>query len=1815
MTSRWLNLFLRFSGYIFGLKQKIVGAKSWINTVPYVVVLLFVELGFLIISFPLYLAVSPKKLQERGLVFPSKEKESAHLRVYIARRKIGLAAVFGAGGIFLLKFIFISAVSIYLIGAQTLLAALEDWNFNTPADYTYDAAEIEVTGGAAQLKDISASGGTTNPGFNTDASGWTYYSWEAPADTTNSGSYVSSGGNPGGFVQVDLGATKKNKTVAGYWMQSFTTTIDDPASATLSLDWKAIAFVSPTPPNTFQVYAFVDNDDSNPHVGQSVWSSGEITGTTAWAGSGSIDITSKLTAADTYYLKIAVYAKTPGTNAVYQYAAGVDNVSLNWSRGMTYANDQPTIEPTDFLTLADVISWNSFTETATKNGGEIYYQLSHQGGSWKYWDGLAWSNANTPADSNTAVTINANISSFSIASEQIKWKAFLTGDGMQQVILDNVAVGYTQNSPPSVQNLTAEQNTASGFVHVNYSLQDNDSDPCSLANYQYSLTGAFAGEEMAMTAATGDPAHSGIADLSSSPGGTAHTFVWNAETDLGSVFLSTVYVRLRANDGITNSVYATSSVFILDYAPPTVSSVTAVQTPGSSDVQINYDLSDNTLDNILVELQISSDGGVTWDVPTTSATGDIGSAVTAGTGKEIIWDTGVDFPNHEENDMKVQIRAKDKYQNQGVYASSADWILDNASPVVATPADLLAQPHAGDTAVLVGGSFTEGNPNTNNFYVALNGASYGSATAGGTNTATPADQSVSAEVTLKGNDYISAVKIEHTDDFGRLTSNENNSPSASYKYVKPYTPLAPTITELAADTLSVTINKNLSEADGLEYAIFESLQNKYVQADGTFGDAPYWQPVGSVTIAGLAAPLSQYIFQVKSRNPRDTSYAATSESEFGNSASSDHMNPSITINSAAQTTDGTKYVVINYTGTDSQDRANNLIKYEYSANGTDWLTMTEKLGVGSSGVASLPFTASGASLVFAWDVGNDLPGAEDSAVYARLQSNDSISNSNIADASAFAINTAGPVISNLAVSQTSGTDSVVIGYDLADGAGSNTVVLSVSDDSGTTWNISAPNASGDFGSGITAGVSRSITWDVSSDLPDWEKNTMRIKLAATDSYGNQGEAVESGDFSVDTKTPVVSGVIAVQTSGSALVTVNYNLSDLSFSTVEFEVSSDSGVTWDVTVATYSGDVGAGIIAGAKSFTWNAAVDFPDQELSSMRVRVSALDYFGHQSIAESSSDFAVNTKMLSISNITAVQNLDTKTVAIHYDLNKDAEISSQISSDGGATWDVAVTTLSGDVGAGITAGNNKTVAWDAGVDFNNQEKTNMRVRFSGLDNTDVQSPYYESTDFSVDTAAPLGLSSLSKFASTDTSVTLNWSAGVADAHFKYYELWHGATQADIINRAGTATSWSVAEDAALNNADTNSTVITGINLTSDYYVKIWAADDYGNEVTVTELNVYSAPALPAPSVGGGVPALTDTTSPAKPILTQPDSPTKNTQIAISGLAEPGARVDLYDNGVLVSRLESAADDNGKFGQTFSFSAGQHVLTVKAIDFSNNVSVESNPVTLNIIISVPITPIVLSPKNNSSITVAVPILVGVAESLAQVEINLDDKNNFTVTADAEGAWSFSLPSSFALEDGLHTFVIGSIDAAGNVSLKTSLVVNKITPRAAVIPQPTVSVPVSSPVAVPPASLIRESVAAVELPGIPEPLIVGVSPSVVNDTFTFTGMALPNQEVIVYMHSDQALVYRTEADDKGVWTINHSQNIVELSPGEHTVYAVAVDSAAGVKSRPSPVSKFTVEKNVWVSIFRGLNLKTTVLALVVVLFSMIWLYWIKKTKHAF
>ncbi len=316
------------------------------------------------------------------------------------------------------------------------------WPLTTPANYTYDPSKIEVSGGTAHLVSGSTlvQGDLQNSGFTTSASPWTYTDWEDGGNVN--GAYQSSGGNPGGYVNITI-AGAKNRTISGYWEQSFSTTVDNPSVANLNLDYSILQFSSSNL-TSYRLYVFVDAAPGAPTIGAEVWASPEITGTSGWSAIPSVDISGSLGAQGTYYVKVAARAITGGgPGSPGAKVAGFDNVAVHWEENaIGYPTDRPTINPILPFSVSGISNWASFTETANKGGGEVYYQLSDDNGStWQYWDGIGWSAAGA-SDYNTAAVVDANIASFPIVNEQITWRAFLESDGSEQVEVDEVSVEF-----------------------------------------------------------------------------------------------------------------------------------------------------------------------------------------------------------------------------------------------------------------------------------------------------------------------------------------------------------------------------------------------------------------------------------------------------------------------------------------------------------------------------------------------------------------------------------------------------------------------------------------------------------------------------------------------------------------------------------------------------------------------------------------------------------------------------------------------------------------------------------------------------------------------------------------------------------------------------------------------------------------------------------------------------------------------------------------------------------------------------------------------------------------------------------------------------------------------------------------------------------------------------------------------------------------------------------------------------------------------------------------------------------------------------
>jgi hypothetical protein len=95
----------------------------------------------------------------------------------------------------------------------------------------------------------------------------------------------------------------------------------------------------------------------------------------------------------------------------------------------------------------------------------------------------------------------------------------------------------------------------------------------------------------------------------------------------------------------------------LAWGQKTISHITAVQRPGTKLVDISYNLNYGDAQRVKVGLQVSSNGGASWNVIASSVTGDVGLNVVSGTGKRIVWDAGADWNGQHAGNILYRITA------------------------------------------------------------------------------------------------------------------------------------------------------------------------------------------------------------------------------------------------------------------------------------------------------------------------------------------------------------------------------------------------------------------------------------------------------------------------------------------------------------------------------------------------------------------------------------------------------------------------------------------------------------------------------------------------------------------------------------------------------------------------------------------------------------------------------------------------------------------------------------------------------------------------------------------------------------------------------------------------------------------------------------------------------------------------------------------------------------------------------------------------------------------------------------------------------
>ncbi|WP_080460159.1 BapA/Bap/LapF family large adhesin, partial [Enterobacter cloacae] len=214
----------------------------------------------------------------------------------------------------------------------------------------------------------------------------------------------------------------------------------------------------------------------------------------------------------------------------------------------------------------------------------------------------------------------------------------------------------------------------------------------------------------------------------------------------------------------------------------------------------------------------------------------------------------------------------------------------------------------------------------------------------------------------------------------------------------------------------------------------------------------------------------------------------------------------------------------------------------------------------------------------------------------------------------------------------------------------------------------------------------------------------------------------------------------------------------------------------------------------------------------------------------------------------------------------------------------------------------------------------------------------------------------------------------------------------------------------------------------------------------------------------------DTTPPSLPVLTSilddvgnAATPvvnggfTNDAQPTLTGTAEAGSTVKIFDNGVQIGSV-TATGGAWSFTPSPALSNGPHNLTFTATDAVGNASAPTAGYVINVDTLAPGAPVISSVIDDvGSVTGPVtgtnptndtrPTLNGTAEANATVRIYDGITLVGTVTADSSGNWT--LPQTTTLTQGTHNFTATSTDAAGNTSVAsavTTIIVDTTAPTA-------------------------------------------------------------------------------------------------------------------------------------------------------------------------
>ena len=172
---------------------------------------------------------------------------------------------------------------------------------------------------------------------------------------------------------------------------------------------------------------------------------------------------------------------------------------------------------------------------------------------------------------------------------------------------------------------------------------------------------------------------------------------------------------------------------------------------------------------------------------------------------------------------------------------------------------------------------------------------------------------------------------------------------------------------------------------------------------------------------------------------------------------------------------------------------------------------------------------------------------------------------------------------------------------------------------------------------------------------------------------------------------------------------------------------------------------------------------------------------------------------------------------------------------------------------------------------------------------------------------------------------------------------------------------------------------------------------------------------------------------------------------ITGVTEAGSTVTVKDGDTVLGTTVAGADGKYSFtpSESLKLSDGVHTLNVTATDLAGNVSTVAASQTVTIDATAPNQPtesVAVSPTLTvggvTYDTDRTPTITGTAEAGSTVTIMDGTTPLGTTTANAQGAYSFTVADANQLSGGAHSFSVTATDLAGNTSTASNAVARNV-----------------------------------------------------------------------------------------------------------------------------------------------------------------------------